>query len=89
VTDFLGQATGVVSGLVNAVSEAATSGTQASGQTETPVGYEPAAPKAATKHPRAASSSSSSSKKGATKSAAKRATPTRSKKTRTDEPGEA
>jgi len=78
VTDFLGQATGVVSGLVNAVSEAATSGTQAGGQSEPAVQYAPESPKAATKRPRAAAPSGS--KKGATKSAPKRAATKGSKK---------
>ncbi len=68
VTEFLGQATGVVSSIVDSVKEAAAPGDQ----TETQVNYAPAAPKAAAKRPRAASPS----KKGATK----RATPTRSKK---------
>ena len=68
VTEFLGQATGVVSSIVDSVKEAAAPGDQ----TETQVSYAPAAPKAAAKRPRAASPS----KKGATK----RATPTRSKK---------
>ncbi|MBV8855517.1 MAG: hypothetical protein JOZ02_01025 [Acidobacteria bacterium] len=85
VTDFLSHATGVVSGLVNAVTEAATPGAQAGEQSETPVGYTPAEPKAATKRPRAASGS----KKGAAKGSTKRAAPTRPKKSATGEPGEA
>jgi hypothetical protein len=85
VTDFLGQATGVVSGLVNAVTEAATPGAQAGGESETPVGYTPAEPRAATGRARGASGS----KKGAAKGSTKRAASTRSKKTATDGPGEA
>jgi hypothetical protein len=73
VTEFLGQATGVVSGLVDAVTERAA---EAGEQTETQVDYAPAAPQAATKRPRAASTS----KKGAAKSSAKRASAPRSKK---------
>ena len=72
VTEFLGQATGVVSSIVDSVKEAAAPGDQ----NETQVNYAPAAPKAAAKRPRAASPT----KKGATK----RAAPTRSKKS-TDE----
>jgi hypothetical protein len=85
VTDFLGQATGVVSGLMNAVSEAATPSAQAGEQSETPAGYTPAAPKAATKRPRAASGS----KKGAAKGTSKRAAPPRSKKSADEGPSEA
>jgi hypothetical protein len=85
VTDFLGQATGVVSGLVNAVSEAATSGAQAGGETETPVGYTPAAPQAATKRPRAAAGS----KKGSAKGSTKRPASPRSKKSSGEGPSEA
>jgi hypothetical protein len=82
VTEFMGQATGVVSGLMNAVTEASSSGdAQAGGQTETPVGYTPAEPTATTKRPRAATGS----KKGAAKGSTKRAA---SKKTTTNEPGE-
>jgi hypothetical protein len=80
VTDFLGQATGVVSSLVGSVTEAAAPGAQAADRPETPVDYAPDAPKAATKRPRAASGS----KKGA--SAAKRASTPRSKKSSTDKP---
>ena len=85
VTEFLGQASGVVSGLVDAVTERAMPGAQAAEQTETPVDYAPAAPKAATKQPRAASTS----KKGAAKGSTKRAAPTRSKKSEDEGTGEA
>jgi hypothetical protein len=79
VTEFLGQATGVVSSLVDSVTEAATPSTQAGEQSEPAVQFAPEAPKAATKRPRAAS------KKGA----AKRAASTRSKKSTTEGPSEA
>jgi hypothetical protein len=79
VTEFLGQATGVVSGLVDAVTERAVPGARAADQTESQVDYAPAAPQAATKRPRAAS------KKGA----AKRTASTRSKKTTTEGPSKA
>jgi hypothetical protein len=85
VTGFLGQATGVVSGLVNAVTEAATPGAQAAEQAETQVDYAPAAPRATTKRPRAASTS----KKGAARGTSKRAASPRSKKSTTEGPSEA
>ena len=81
VTEFLGQATGVVSGLVDAVTERAA---QAGEQTESQVGYAPAAPQAASKRPRAASSS----KKGAAKGSTKRAASPRSKKSDDKGPSE-
>jgi hypothetical protein len=82
VTEFLGQATGVVSGLVDAVTERAA---QAGEQTETKVAYAPAAPQAATKRPRAASTS----KKVTAKGSAKRAASPRSKKSADEGPTEA
>src|SRR5215218_9578643 len=57
VTEFLGQATGVVSGIVDAVTEAATPGAQSGARSETRVDYAPAAPRAATKRTRTASTS--------------------------------
>jgi hypothetical protein len=85
VTDFLGQAGSVVSGLVNAVTEAAVPGAQAAGQPDAQVDYAPAAPQAATKRPRAASTS----KKGAVKGSTKRAASTRPKKSADEGPREA
>lgn len=82
VTEFLGQATGVVSGLVNAVTEAAT---QASEQSEPAVQYAPEAPKAAAKRPRTAAPS----KKAAAKGSAKRAATPRPKKSTDEGPSEA
>jgi hypothetical protein len=76
VTEFLGQATGVVSSLVDSVKEAAAPGEQ----TENTVDYAPVTPKAATKRPRAASTA----KKGSTK----RTASPRSKKTSDEGPGE-
>ena len=84
VTEFLGQATGVVSGLVDAVTERAVPGAQAADQTEAQVNYAPAAPRAATKRPRAASGS----KKGAAKGSTKRAASTRPKKSADEGTGE-
>ena len=81
VTEFLGQATGVVSSLVDSVTEA---GAQATEQSETPVDYAPPAPQAASKRPRAASGT----KKGAAKGATKRTPSTRSKKSTDEGPGE-
>jgi len=82
VTEFLGQATGVVSGLVNAVTEAPASTGE---QSETPVGYTPAEPQAATKRPRTAAGS----KKGTAKGSTKRAASPRTKKSTTEGPSEA
>ena len=84
VTEFLGQASGVVSGLVDAVTERTAPSAQAIEQTEAQVDYAPAAPQAATKRPRAASAS----KKGAAKGSPKRAGAPRTKKSTTDGPGE-
>lgn len=77
VTEFLGQATGVVSGLVDAVTQRAA---QAADQTETPVDNAPAA----SKRPRPASPSKKSAAKGSTK----RAASPRSKKSTDEGPSE-
>jgi hypothetical protein len=74
VTDFLGHAAGVVSGLVGSVTDAVTP--DAKSETEAQTGTTTPAPKGATKSTRTASSSS---KKGATK----RPASTRSRKTTT------
>ncbi|MDT5269173.1 MAG: hypothetical protein QOH49_1359 [Acidobacteriota bacterium] len=78
VTEFLGQATGVVSSLVGAVTERAVPDAQAGDQTETEAG---SAPQAAAHRPRA----TASSKKGSTK----RAASTRPKKSSNEGPDKA